>query len=266
MIRLIAADMDDTLLDSHGQLPEECVRSLKRAMERGIKVCLASGRMLPAMTEYEQRIGVNAPMILFNGSATVEPFTHAPIALRGVPKDIARDIARMAEENDLYIQAYSMDKYYCESVTEYTRAYAASVGVEGTPVGRRLSEFIDFDCCKLLAIASPEKIRELQPRFIERYGDRMNFMQSKPKYLEIVAAGTDKGYALKELAGRLGIDRSEIAAFGDGQNDVSMLEYAGLGYAMAGSRAAQSISLTCPSPDEAGVAQAVDSILARERA
>ena len=262
MIRLIAADMDDTLLDSRGLLPEACVSSLKRAMEKGVRVVLASGRMLPAMTRYEEEIGVNAPMILFNGALTCEAFTHRPIFEKKVSCDMARAIARETEKRGIYLQAYTVDRFLCREATERTRAYEASVGVKATPTHADLSECLDFDPYKLLAIADPRDILELQSALGDLFGDRMNFMLSKPHYLEMVPKGTDKGEALSSLAEHLGIAREDAAAFGDGQNDISMLRWAGRGYAMAGSRAAASEGvLIAPSSDEAGVAAVTDKLL-----
>ena len=263
MVRLIAADMDDTLLDSRGLLPEACVSSLKRAMDKGVRVVLASGRMLPAMTKYEEEIGVNAPMILFNGALTCENFTHRPIHEKKVPRGMARAIAKETEKRGIYLQAYTVDRFVCREVTDRTRAYEASVGVKGTPVHEELSGYIDFDPYKLLAIADPRDILSLQEALSGMFADTMNFMLSKPHYLEMVPKGTDKGEALAALAAHLGIAREDTAAFGDGQNDISMLKWAGRGYAMAGSRAASAPGvLAAPSSDEAGVAKVVDRLLA----
>ena len=263
MIRLIATDMDDTLLAKDGSLHDRTVSALRAAMERGILVTLASGRMLPSVTPYAELIGVNAPMILFNGALAYDHRTGETLFADTVPMEKAKAIARAAEEKNLYIQAYSQTAFYCEEKTEHTLRYTASVGVESTPVGKKLSGFIDFSPFKLLAIGNPAEILSAQAEMQQKFPDNMNFMQSKPHYLEIVSGGVDKGKALKALAAKLGVRRDEILAFGDGQNDVTMLQYAGHGYAMAGSAADKlGVCKSAPSCDEDGVAQVIEHYLA----
>ena len=94
MIRMIATDLDGTLLSIGSALPEENVRALQRAMEAGVQVVLCSGRMLEATLPIAQAIGVNAPMVLFNGAMVYDPASGSILRGRCIPRDTAVEVLR----------------------------------------------------------------------------------------------------------------------------------------------------------------------------
>ena len=116
---------------------------------------------------------------------------------------------------------------------------------------------------KMLAIATPEIITDIQQKLRRAFPTGVNFMKSKAHYLEIVAEGVDKGKALRALAGRLGLSDDEVMAFGDGQNDASMLAAAGWGVAMENAVAeCKAVAKTiAPRNTEDGVAQVIEQLL-----
>ena len=116
---------------------------------------------------------------------------------------------------------------------------------------------------KLLAIAEPGVIDDAQARLTRMFPQGVCFAKSKPRYLEIVREGVDKGRAIEALAGALGVAREEVMAFGDGQNDAPMIRWAGLGVAVENAvdecrRAAARIA---PKNTADGVAQVVERML-----
>lgn len=264
MIRLIATDMDDTLLDAGSNLTERTRNALQKAMEAGVMVSLSSGRMTESMIPFAQNIGVNAPMILFNGAMIYDHRTDETLFANPIPADIALGVAKMIEEMGIYLQIYPGKGYYCNRRCEHTDRYEASIRVKCTELGVPVSQWMQGSMVKMLAIATPEVIDEAQKKLRAAFPKGVNFMKSKAHYLEIVGEGIDKGSAIRVLAEKMGISTDEIMAFGDGQNDASMLAAAGLGVAMenAVNECKTAAKLIAPRNTEDGVAQVIEQFLA----
>lgn len=266
MIRLIASDLDDTLLNEKSDLNPRVVKALKAAMAAGCGVALCSGRMLEATRPLAERIGVNAPMLLYNGAWAYDLRTDETIFAQRLPFETALGIVELAERMGYYIQAYPGMGYYCKKVTEYTRRYAASIRVEATPVGVPLSQWMrehPSDMQKLLLIDTPEGTDQAQAALRAAYPQGASFLKSKPQYIEIAPEGVDKGHALMKLVAHLGLRPDEVMAFGDGQNDVSMITAAGTGVCMQNGcpEAKAAADLIAPPNTEDGVAQVIEEYL-----
>ena len=262
-IQLIATDLDETLLDKRAELTERTVRAMKRAMEAGALVSLASGRMVKAMARYAEAIGVNAPLIAFNGALTYDYYSKVALDAREVPLEDARLVAQAAEARGIHVQAFTREGYFFERANAFRDLYARGIGgIGGKAVGEKLSGWIEAPLCKLLLIAEPsiaaQLVRELAPKF----AGRMEIALSRPNYVECTASGVHKGAALSLLAERLGIPRENVAVFGDNENDVSMIRWAGHGYAVANApESVRAGALPAPASDMDGVAQVIERLL-----
>ena len=263
MIRLIATDLDDTLLDARSDVTERTCRALERAMDAGVMISLSSGRMTEAMVPFAERLCVNAPMILYNGALIYDHRDGRTLYANAIPAKTALNVARMVEEMGVYLQIYPGKGYFCNRRCEHTDRYEASIRVRCTELGMPVSEWMRGDMVKMLAIATPEIIDQAQARLREAFPKGVCFMKSKAHYLEIVAEGVDKERALKALGDQLGVTRDEIMAFGDGQNDASMIACAGWGVAMenAVDECKSVAKLIAPRNTEDGVAQVIEQFL-----
>ena len=266
MIRLIATDLDDTLLNEHSDINPRVMEALKAAMAAGCGIVLSSGRMLEAMLPLAERIGVNAPMLLFNGALAYDHRTQETIFADRLPYETALAIVEMCEDMGFYIQVYPGKNYYCQKVVAYTRRYAANIHFNATPVGKPVSQWMKehpSDMQKLLLIDTPEGATRAQETLLRAFPHGACFLKSKPYFLEISPEGVDKGKSLLRLAKHLGLERDEVMAFGDGENDVSMIASAGTGVCMEngcpGARAAADI--IAPSNREDGVAAVIEAYL-----
>jgi Cof subfamily protein (haloacid dehalogenase superfamily) len=231
LYRLIASDMDDTLLSPAGTLEPRTFRALKRAMDAGVFLVLASGRMLESVLPFARELSVNAPIIAYNGAMVYDLAHGRVLNSAAIPMETARGICRMAEENGIYIQAYPGEGYVAEARRPYTKLYEDSIKVECGITGVKLSEWIATDQIKLLVIGEKEDTLKHIEMFQQAFPG-VTFMMSRPNYIEIVAGDVDKRWALEQAIRALGVSREEVLAFGDGQNDISMLNFAHLGYCM----------------------------------
>ena len=270
MLRLIAADLDDTLLTPASDLSERTLAALRAAMAAGCRVSLSSGRMLEAMLPFAQRIGVNAPMLLYNGAMIYDHNADRTLYAPRIPWETALRIVRCVEALGLYIQLYPGKGYFCDEVCDHTRAYERNIRVPATPVHRPMSQWLLENRCdmqKLLVIDTPQGADRAQAALREAVPRGACYLKSKPHFLEIAPEGVDKGRSLARLAELLDLSREEVMAFGDGQNDAPMLAWAGEGWAMANAcpQALAAADYVAPSNAEDGVAQVIERALAEGR-
>ena len=263
MIRLIVTDLDDTLLDARGRLPRQNVEALRRAQARGAVVTIATGRMTSAALPFARQFGANAPVIVFNGGLVYDPVRQSAIYENPIPLALAREILRMAEQLGVYAQYFDRERYYFANRCSYANAYGAHVGIAGIETRQPLSQWITQPAAKLLMDTRPEQRDAICARFQQAFGQRLHVMPTRISYIECVANGVDKGAALARLAQTLGLRPDEVAAFGDAQNDVGMLQWAGHSYCMQNgcAEAKAAARQIAPSNDDFGVARAIDDMI-----
>ena len=262
MIRMIVTDLDGTLLAGKSILPEENIRALRRAMDAGVKVVLASGRMLEATLPIAEAIGVNAPLSLSNGAMTYDLATGRVLRAHTIPRETGLRVLREIEARGVYVHAFPGKGYYLDTRCHWTDYYENKIGVKGTPVGRRLSEWLESDLFKLLCIGEAAQLDDLAAQLRPMFPE-LNFVKSGEYHLEVVCAGVDKASGLKDVGEVTGISPEEMLAFGDEMNDLPMLLYAGTGYAMenAVDGVRNALKYVAPRNTDCGVARIVDLYL-----
>ena len=264
-IKLFISDMDDSLLRDDQTIGPRTEAALRALRARGVRIALASGRMYGALQRYVRQLDIVEPLITYNGAMIVRPDTGEPLDRCFIPPETARDALRQCEDMGLYIQAYDEDHWYCDAECEFSRYYARVSGVQGIPLGRRLSEAVDWPEPKMLTINTPERTQELLPILREKFSGKLEAAISKPMYIELTHPDANKGAALKRLCGLLGIEPSEVMACGDGINDIGMIELAGLGVAVA--NAAEAVrtraDVVCGDNAHEGIAELIEQLLSK---
>lgn len=262
-IRMIAMDLDDTLLDPHQRITPRTKEALAEAMRRGVMLVPASGRMPEAMRGVAEELHINGAVIAFNGALTTDLFTGKDIVRLSVPHELAIEAAVMGEELGGHVQMYKNGTYYYAEENKYAELYAAVLGMKGHAVGQKMSEWFTGDSDKVLIVHERETVAEWVKLMRERFEGRLHCAISKPNYIEIFHPDADKAVALKRYSESLGLRRDEVAAFGDGENDMTMIEFAGAGYVMANARESVRVRAKrlAPSNAEDGLAQVVEGWL-----
>lgn len=268
-IRLIAVDMDGTLLNHEGKLTERTIKAAKAAMEKGAKFVLSSGRMPGALRAFAGEIGVNAPCVCFNGGAAVDVFTGEVYYKTPVPLDLAKDIAREAERMNLYMHAFVGGGYIAPVYNEKTAAYEKLTTVKATVVNGKVSEHMTEAPMKVLILDTPEGVEKVLPVLQEKFMGRAAIMRSQKHLIECVDKNTSKAGALEHLIHVLGIDKEETLSFGDGQNDLEMLKWSSESYVMDNASDAVKYASDrfkiAPSNREDGVAQVIEQLISEGR-
>ena len=263
--RLIVSDMDDTLLGEQGTLSPASLAAVRAVHDAGALFALASGRMPCAMLSYARQLGIRVPMISYNGAELVDPRTGEVLFQLPIQAPLALELIRWCEVRGIHIQAYRNDSFLTPSDNEFARRYCASLrGLARMEVTNKpLSECVTWPQSKLLAILDPAHTPAALAEVKKHFGSRLICATSRPQYIEFTSPQAGKEQALAELCRRLNIPSSEVIAFGDGQNDVGMLRYAGLGYAMSNAReeVRRQVDHIAPSNREDGVAHVVMQLL-----
>ena len=220
-----------------------------------------TGRMVQSVRQALEPAGVRAPVICYQGAVVVDAdgrwLRHEPL-----PVELAREtIAALAEEG-YSPNVYVDDELYVASDTEQARAYAHLNRIEFHVVGDLL-DWLEEPPTKLVAVGDPAALDDLEPRMKRRFGDREFISKSLPHFLEFAEAGVTKGAGLDFLSERLGFTKADAIAFGDGENDIELVEWPdyGIATANANERVKAIARWVCPSAEEEGVAQVLEALL-----
>ena len=265
--RLLVADLDGTLRSRALGVTPGVRDAVARARARGVRVCVATGRMWPSAAPWVARLGVDSPAILYNGGQVLDFAAGRVLWERRLPREVAREaLALVRRESEARIHLYADDRVYVERPDPLTAAYAADDGVS-VEVVPALEPLVERDPYKLLLIGPPAGMEALGAA-IRAAGLGVHAVQSEPQYLEILPEGVSKGAALGLLVAAVGVRVEEVIAIGDNWNDLEMIEAAGLGVAMghapAGVRARA--DHVCGTSEEEGVRQVIERFLLQEPA
>jgi Cof subfamily protein (haloacid dehalogenase superfamily) len=227
-------------------------------------VIVVTGRMVKSIRQAMAPAELHQPVIAYQG-AVVADAEGAWIRHEPLPLELAREtIAALADEG-YSPNVYVDDELYVAEDTEAARAYARLNRIDFHVVGDLL-DWLEQPPTKLVAVGEPSALDALEPRMKALFGGREFISKSLPHFLEFADAGVTKGAGLDFLADRLGFDRSETIAFGDGENDVELVEWAGYGIAVANAheRVKAVADWICPPAADEGVAAVIDAYLDSE--
>lgn len=265
-IKLVAIDIDGTLLNSASQLTTGVKEALQKAKEKGVYIVLCTGRPLPGVKEYLNTLDLLSAddyVITYNGSLVQNVATQQTVFSANLTKSDYLKVNYMAQKLGVHLHVSGVDAIFTanRNISPYTVHESALVHM---PIKYRTSDEMvhnDYDMIKMMMIDEPEildhAITQLSLDFKEQY----TIVKSAPFYLEILHKGANKGIALAKLAEHLNIKQAEVMAIGDNENDMAMLEYAGIGVAMQNAvekTKAVADYVTTASNDEDGVKEAIE--------
>ncbi len=232
--RLLVLDVDGTLIDSSLEIKDASVTLLRKVRDKGIIVTLATGRMFPSAQAIATKLGIDIPLIVYNGAQIRHSITGGFILDKPVPLEAAKRIIRFSQANNLYLQLYQNDVIVVEKMVQETLidpdlAFAAC---------REVGDLSAIDLIpppKMMIVTAPDKVAGLMSEIKALLGADINITQSKPYLIELLHREVSKGKALQALAESYQIPREETMVIGDNDNDIEMIKWAGFGAAVANS-------------------------------
>lgn len=259
--KLIALDLDDTLLTADKQISAENITAVRRAADAGVRVVLASGRTFEGMRFAVDAIGRPRDYAISAGGAVVTDPEGREVYACPVPQDTAKKIMAYAAENGAYFQIFCGSDFYFVSRTAYTDAYEKSCRF----IGREDPGIMDWEeisTSKILIIDKQERIDQMRVTLGALFPD-VKPVYSQSGYLEIVNADASKGKALAFIMQKLGLSREQVIAMGDSEIDIPMLQAAGLSVAVANARkeVLRVADHVAPSNEENGVAAVIHQFI-----
>ena len=236
MYKLIALDMDGTLLNSDKQISPENKAAIAAAREQGVVVVLASGRPLNGMKPQLKELGMTSDedyVLSYNASLVQRVKSEEIIRSQIITGKDAKVLAKLAKELGVHIHAFSQEKglitpessYYTEHESTITGMPITVINFEALADDEQILKAMMIDDAELLSAA----IKQLPEALYKQF----TIVQSAPFFLEFLNPNSNKGVGVKALADHLGITADEVICMGDAGNDWHMIKYAGLGVAMA---------------------------------
>ncbi|QGU00373.1 Cof-like hydrolase [Candidatus Syntrophocurvum alkaliphilum] len=259
-VKLIAIDLDDTLLDSGLRISDECAKAITAAREKGVMVTIATGRMYSSALPYARQLNIDVPLITYQGAWVKNSLSEEVLYYEPVPKKESIEIMEYFKKCGVHYHTYYDDRLCLENLTEEGKFYVKLAGVEPVIMDSLIDALDTYDPFKIMAVTDNERmLLDMELELKNNYGDNLHITRSKPFFLEVMNKKANKADALKVITDHYNIDRKEVMAVGDSYNDLAMIEWAGLGVAMWNARTSvkEVADFITTSNDEKGVAEAI---------
>jgi Cof subfamily protein (haloacid dehalogenase superfamily) len=264
-LRACFLDLDGTVLRDAKPVPGavEAIAALHRA---GVECVIATGRMLTSTRRIAAELGIDGPVICYQGAMVGDTggriLAHHPLA-----EETARELLQAILDHGFDPIAFIDEHVYVARESDAARAYSQNARVPYRVVGD-IVHWLPAPVTKLVTIGTPEEMDGLRDALEPAFGERAFIAKSLPHYLEIAAPGISKATGCAMVSGLTGIDPADTIAFGDGENDIEMLEWAGYGVAVGGGfpQLLELADWVCPPQAEDGVPSTLQSIAAARAA
>ena len=245
-IKLISLDLDGTLLNDRGKIPEENLRILREFVQKDVIIVLSSGRMTDCISPFADILGIDCPLITYNGAMVKKEKSESRKIIYHNPLSFQYGdmLLNYCFQNKFHLNYYLNDTLYALdslSLKKYSLIYSKQTGAKYNFV-KDLKKFKGNSPTKLILITDvfnkdKFRMRDYQYEyFSKKLKNKVNLFKTNPEYLEFLNIGVDKGTALKKLAEFYDIKCENIIAFGDGENDIAMIKFAGIGVALSNAK------------------------------
>jgi Cof subfamily protein (haloacid dehalogenase superfamily) len=258
----LACDLDRTLIAEDGVLRRRTKRALQSVRDAGLHVVIATGRMFRSVARYVDEAGLDDPVVCYQGAVVADPKSGEFLLHEPIPLETARESIDAVVADGFHLNCYVDDELYVAEVTPEARRYADFQRLPIHEVGP-LREWLDRPPTKLVVVGDEHELDLLEERLVRRFDGRLYISKSLPYFLELASPNVTKASGFEFVAAHVGFSVERTIAFGDGENDVELLQAAGYAVAVANAheRVLAVADFVCPRPEEEGVAQVIETYL-----
>lgn len=264
--RIAAVDLDGTLLSPDKTVSRDNKKAIEQLQANGCQIVMASGRRHEDILPTYHYLGLRTPVISCDGIVIKTPLTEELILEKTLHQTLAHTLVQEGHSHGVGIFYYHSESVFYSRPNEWTLGYQACTRSRQPIFNDYLHDLRGYRAQKLVFCDHPERIRELKPALLERYGEHLQMVESEPGYLEFMPPATSKFTAMKEVCSRLGYLPEAALAFGDNWNDEEILAGVGFGVAMsdASNGAKQAAkAVAAPGPAGSSFARAVGLVFER---
>jgi Cof subfamily protein (haloacid dehalogenase superfamily) len=259
-IKLIAVDVDGTLLNSQHELTERTIQALRRAAAQGVQVVVATGRPRFTVLGVLSRLGLAAPGVFLQGLALYD----ADGTLRYeqvMDHEVARQVIEFAEAGGYSLIVYNSNNALVRTRTRHMEAMVVAYDDLFIETGESLRNLPGkVPISKVIFVDGPDRIETIRAKLSPRLNGSAKLVRSQPTLLEALPINASKGAGLERLLSELRVPLDEVLAIGDAENDIEMLQLVGVGVAMGNAPQAvkDAAAFVTADNDSDGVAEAVE--------
>lgn len=263
---ILVLDIDGTVTNSQKEVTDKTLDAILSVQERGHTVVLASGRPTPGIIPLAKKLKLayyNGYILSYNGAKIISCNTGETIYQQVLPHSIIAELYQAAIHNSVGIISYEGDCVIAGTAIDEYMEKEAKINNIPIKMVDNFVEYINFNVNKCLMTGPGDYLAKVELIMKEKFGHSLNIYRSEPYFLEIMPQNIDKAYSLSKLLDYLGLSNEQMISCGDGFNDLSMIQYAGMGVAMANAQeivrnAANYITL---SNDDDGVAHVINEFM-----
>lgn len=228
--KMIATDLDDTLLNSQGKVSAKDKEAIMKAQDSGVLFVLASGRPTYAMRDLATELKLDkyeSYILSYNGSIITNCKSNKNILEETLTKEDIHTLYDFSRKNNVEIITYLNDTIISEDYSSYIEVEVELTKMPFEKV-KNFKATVDTDCVKCILLGEPTYLKKVEEKLKNELGSKFSIAISKPFFLEVTKLNVDKGSSLLKLAEKLSIKKEEIIVVGDSYNDLPMLKVAGL--------------------------------------
>ena len=231
-IRLIALDLDGTVIGPDLVVRDRVRQSIIRAQAQGIAVTIVTGRMFAAARPYAQTLKLGGPVVCYQGAGIFDAATGAIMWQTPVAQSVTREVLLKAKADRMHAQCYADDQIFVDEVNAYSNKYKELSRVEPVLVPSLYESFADRLTLKIVMVDEAERATAYTETLKTLLGTRAYVTRSHPDFVEVLDPSVNKGQALAFVARHYGVPVDATLAVGDSWNDLPLLQAAGMGVAM----------------------------------
>lgn len=231
-IRLIALDVDGTLVGADSTISPRVREAIANAKARGVETTIVTGRMFAAARPFAQTLGITGPIVNYQGAAIFEAGTGKILRQTPVHQDVTREVLDWANAHDVHAQCYANDTLFVQQINQFSKRYTDLAKVEPVVVPSLRDAFADQSTIKIVLVDDPARAERHLATLRALLGERAYLTRSHVDFVEILSPDINKGEALGFVAAQYGVTLAETMAVGDAWNDVPLITAAGIGVAM----------------------------------